>query len=375
MKQRRSFERNKLSQHQPVPRQAHNTQAQANHPHTLLQMQQQVGNSAVQSLIQRRPDKLINGFVFLGNTVGGGINATLRDQLIKVEAHIKAIYDALPEDHHTKYHAGGEKKTFREWTGVTSVRGWRSGSSTSKHASGSAVDINYDLQPYIATRTQVKDKTVYGGEAAGAKLQDQRKAAVEVYDRAIQFNIAGQQADVSARGSGESTTDVYQRFKQTSNALSSYFRMAFHEEPTAVLRQPIADIEGATESELLKAIPETERRAEADAISSLEWWMETDTFQASNPDWPYTSRQQYFRILRDYEHVRIPMVRGNPVARPGNTRNPARGFLDLREEIVVALVDVGNLRWGAADLGASESGDVHHFDLGNHGGVTPDGSK
>jgi hypothetical protein len=77
-------------------------------------------------------------------------------------------------------------------------------------------------------------------------------------------------------------------------------------------------------------------------------------------------------MLRDYEHVRIPMVRGNPVARPANTRNPARGFLDMTEEFVVAMCDIGRLRWGIADLGEAESGDTHHFDLGHHGGVIPD---
>lgn len=66
------------------------------------------------------------------------------------------------------------------------------------------------------------------------------------------------------------------------------------------------------------------------------------------------------------------MVGGNPEARPPDTRNPARGFLDMPEWLVVALVDVGNLRWGASDFGHRASGDVHHFDLDTHA-LTPDG--
>jgi len=89
------------------------------------------------------------------------------------------------------------------------------------------------------------------------------------------------------------------------------------------------------------------------------------------------AEEYFYRILRDYEHVRIPMVKGDPEARPGITRNPARGFLDMTEEFVVAMTDQGRLRWGIADLGYAQSGDTHHFDLGkrNDGGVTRDCSK
>jgi hypothetical protein len=68
------------------------------------------------------------------------------------------------------------------------------------------------------------------------------------------------------------------------------------------------------------------------------------------------------------------MVRGDPEARPANTRNPARVFAYNKPEVVQALVDVGRLRWGVSDFGITESGDIHHFDLGNHGGVAPDGT-
>jgi hypothetical protein len=74
------------------------------------------------------------------------------------------------------------------------------------------------------------------------------------------------------------------------------------------------------------------------------------------------------------EHARIPWVKGNPEARPPVTRNPTRGFLHMIEDVVVALCDVGRLRWGAVDFGPASSGDMHHFDLGDHGGFTPDGT-
>jgi hypothetical protein len=330
-------------------------------------------SAAPGSVIHRRPAELIDNFQFLGNTVGGGINQTLRDRLVQVEARLKAVYDALGPNHADRVHFGGAQKTLGEWSGVTSIRGWRPGSSTSFHASGSAVDINYDLQPYIVTRTEVDGKIIYGGEAAGASLQAERKAATEVYDRAVQFVFNEAAADVSARRAGETTAAVYQRFSKTDQALSYYFRHAFLEAPTTVTRAPIKNIEAASEDDLLKAIPTTERREETEAISMLEHYMD-EAFKKKHATWTLSPRQTYFRMLRDYEHVRIPFQRGTPSASPTNTRNPTRGFLHNKQEVVEALVDVGHLRWGASDFGAGSSGDVHHFDLGNHGGVTPDGT-
>jgi hypothetical protein len=60
----------------------------------------------------------------------------------------------------------------------------------------------------------------------------------------------------------------------------------------------------------------------------------SDPCQKSHPGWPYSPREQYFRMLRDYELVRVPMQRGEPSASPKGTRNPARGFLHMRREFV-----------------------------------------
>ena len=47
---------------------------------------------------------------------------------------------------------------------------------------------------------------------------------------------------------------------------------------------------------------------------------------------------------------------------PFASRDPGQGFLDLNEEVVVALRAQSGVRWGAIDFGG-ESGDVMHFDL------------
>jgi hypothetical protein len=317
---------------------------------------------------------------FLGNSVL--VNPVMSERLTAAEASIRAAFDALGPNHASRVHFGGGQKTLREWAGVLSGRGWRPGSSTSRHASGSAVDLNYALQPYIVTRTIVGGRTTLGGEAAGAGLVRERQHAVEVYDRAVRFNsleanAMSLTAPMHVRAQGESTSSAYRRLFGVSRAMNYYFRYAMLEDHEQVRRAPMANIEEASEAELLAAIPLTERREETRAIGDLDALMGTrfsSDWQRSHADWGLTPRQTYFRILKDYEHARIPWVIGNPIARPPVTRNPTRGFLHMIEAVVVALADVGRLRWGAIDFGAGASGDVHHFDLGDHGGYTPDGS-
>lgn len=293
-----------------------------------------------------------------------------------LETRFNAVHGRAPSD----------VQELRQWAGVTSIRGWRhQRHNRSKHCSGSAVDVNYQNQPYIATRTTSGGTTVYGGERAGSHLTAQRQAAAEVYDRAVAFVFGvGSSADVSARrpaaGSAprETTSAVYQRFRRVSDALAAYLALAFHTTPDTVLRRPMVNIEGVTEAQLLTAIPTAERKDQATGEEDIRQYILDHS--AEGPDETYhwnwedsfLAGEYYFRMLRDYEHVRIPMQRGDPDPRPRNTRNPARGFLHMTEEFVVAMADARGLRWGIADFPDTECGDTHHFDLGNHGGVTPD---
>ena len=321
------------------------------------------GTEAVQmKVIQRAgPDYLVSQS-FLGHSPQ--VNPVLAARLRLVEAELQRQYDALP--------AEGKPASLRAYSGLSSIRGWRS--STSKHGSGSAVDCNYDNQPYIPTRTG----NTYGGEEGGASDETRalRRPAVEVYDRAMNFMRLAESdpttADVSNRGTNETTTSAYRRFRATSDNLATYIGLAFHTNYNTVSRRPAIDIEGMSDDQLLAAIPTTERKDEDTGIAEIQACMDDPAWQAMHPNWPMTARQQYFRILRDYEIVRKPMQRGNPSTRPTNTRNPALGFLHMPEHFVVAMHDVGNLRWGACDFGAGSNGDVHHFDLGSHGGYQPE---
>ncbi len=331
-------------------------------------------------LVHRRPRELVS-LTFLGRPVQGGVNPGLRNRLAAVERHLRAVFAALPPALRTDPETGQLVSTFEQWGGVTTVRGWRPSRSLhlSKHQSGSAVDVNYDRQPYIATRGPgERGGTVYGGEAAGAALQRERRSATEVYDRAMAFRYpSGLTADVGELHRGETTGQAYDRFRMTSDALRDYFRFAFVVPPGGapdVNRRPIRNIEIASESTLLASIPEGERRPQAEAEALLAERMSGFFWQFVHPDWPFDVHGTYIRMLRDYEHVRIPMVKNDPVARPQLTRSPVNGFLHMRRELVEAMRDVGHLRWGAVDFGQEFNGDVHHFDLRDHGGVVPDGT-
>ncbi len=138
---------------------------------------------------------------------------------------------------------------------------------------------------------------------------------------------------------------------------------------------PVLDVldEAGADTALLDQIPAAELRPRAEALETIQDLLSDDSFIQAHPDAVPDAEQLYYRILRDYELVRIPMVIGSPSYSPAVTRNPARGFLDLRPEIVVALCDSG-MRWGACDFDAGASnGDMQHFDLADNGGYQPSG--
>jgi hypothetical protein len=90
-------------------------------------------------------------------------------------------------------------------------------------------------------------------------------------------------------------------------------------------------------------------------------------FVPSHPGWSTDVDFWFRQIMRDYEVVRIPMLFGNPTLTPNQTRNPANGFIDLRQEVILALASdpplLDLMRWGICDFGAGASGDVQHFDI------------
>ena len=182
---------------------------------------------------------------------------------------------------------------------------------------------------------------------------------------------------------------MFRRFQAASDALRDYLGLVFlrtlpttitnpppnpnTNNPPPVQRQPVADAQNASLAQLLAAIPQSERRSDADARAKIQVFVSQLQFPIDHPGWNFSVDFWYQQILRDYELVRIPMMFGSPPSlTPASTRNPANGFLNLREEVVTMLggdpppfLALTNplMRWGVCDFGPTASGDVQHFDL------------
>ena len=321
------------------------------------------------------PGYLVPGS-FLGRSLAGGVNPAMLVALAAAEGSLALQFSALPPDQQVDPNTGQPVATVAGWAGLREAHGtWRPHASF--HSSGSAIDIDTSRNPYIATRTFGPMGAVFGGERpsaahplTAAQLNAVRSAATAVYDRAIQFfQTPLATADVGNRRPAEPTSGCYDRFSLVSELLGSYLSFACRTDLDRITRAPIPSPETATTT-TLDGIPGIERRDKAAGVSDLTSFMSTIEFTVTHPFWPLSAEQQYYRMLKDYELVRLPMAFGPPSMSPASTRNPTRGFLSLRREVVVTLCDVGHMRWGACDFGAA-SGDVMHFDLGTHAGFTP----
>ena len=297
-----------------------------------------------------------------------GVNPEMQTRLDAAERILHATYDALAPDRRIDPWTGNGRASFVQWTGITGPHVcWRP--NAGHHSAGSAIDIDAAANPHIVTR----NGGVPGGERWAEGLVDMRNRALDVYDRAMRcMEPRIGTADVRARQPGESTPAVWSRFRAVSDALADYLCLAVDPRPRDVTRVALENADDLTDDALLAAIPEGERLPFDRAVAHIDAMLGDPAFKASHPDWPLDPPAQYLRVLRDYELVRIPMVVGRPSPTPSSTRNPARGFLRLRSEIVTALCDVG-LRWGACDFevradGSSQNGAMMHFDLADDGG-------
>lgn len=286
---------------------------------------------------------------FLGRDII--VTPEMRDALNAAQDSLQGTFDNLSVDEQLDFFSSQPTDSVAVWCGIIENLGG--------HSDNRAIDINLSTNPYIATRTG----DVFGGEGGAGQLLEVRGRAVDVCDRATQFFLGADTfADIGARKPGESTASVYARFRSASENLVSYLSFAFNSPLVFISRAPDAEIEGLSEDDLELQL-RAELKAKATAITDLQTFMQSSEFQNVNPAFQLDAVAQYGRILRDYEHVRIPMVAGNPSAVPGKTRNPLKGFLNFRVDLAVALCDVSMMRWGACDFGADFDGDVMHFDI------------
>ena len=166
------------------------------------------------------PDFLVT-HTFASQPCGVGINPRFSERLSAVEDELRSQFDALEDK--TNPLTGTDFASHVEWLELHEpLVCWRP--NAGHHSAGAAADINVTTNPYIVTRTG----STLGGEFAGRTLTTIREQAVAVYDRAVEFSEAtGAQADVSARGDGELTSDVYDRFLPRIERISLLSELRF----------------------------------------------------------------------------------------------------------------------------------------------------
>lgn len=286
-----------------------------------------------------------------------------------------------------------DANAFKSWCGLrTKNGGWsfRKG----PHFGGSAIDLNVTGCPYVATGTS--DKSLVGGEQRRDMSQAQKdalkprfEAALDVYLRAVKF-VHGDSADfdLSPKQKGEDPALLYGRFEKVHLSLQQYFEYGF-DSRSPKDRAPKTLEKGEVHAPV--SVDEFIARVSADF--DLDPAL-PDSFASTHPsfqagmagDRTAFLTPMFEQLKADHEALRFVMIHGDmafvPSTQPGaakgaldcdltgmRTRDPCFGFLDIRQEIVVALLNQG-LRWGAAMFSDFANGDMMHFDLGQE--VNPD---
>jgi hypothetical protein len=264
--------------------------------------------------------------------------------------------------------------------GVQRLTGFRSG-QTSLHGRGTAIDIDAATNPYL----------IHEGNETSLD-QD----LIVVYERIAQF-LLGRPSIIPHLGVERRTKEthrasaarLYEMLAQESVAMQRYF-VLMKEGPR--LRDYIHTLLGSHRvrlSSTFLAILSKEERisppargAVATSVSNLvidqirlrmmsDWMTLTGQEGPSILALPRAKAElKGENIYLQYPQV-APPASDNPAKREADRpfdskggaypeRSPLNGFLTLRKELVLALIDSG-LRWGALDFGPT-SGDLMHFD-------------
>jgi hypothetical protein len=213
-----------------------------------------------------------------------------------------------------------------EASGVEMIVAYRAGSRT--HSQGRAVDINYYANPYVMHES--------GEEELNARLGP-------VYHRIARMMVGRDSVipDAITQGAPDParTLRLYRALRDESRGMVAYFRLM--QDRDALLRF----------LESRQSAPDAARTARE--AESTHRQMLQDYVTLSGRAGPPVPGMDYPE----------PETGGGdpPFAGDPTYRGPELGFINLREELMIALTAAG-LRWGGTDMGSS-SGDLMHFYL------------
>lgn len=236
-------------------------------------------------------------------------------------------------------HPDGSPVSASEW-GIKGIRGRMDRKGRSWHPWGAAIDIDYNLNPYIMHES---------GETAMDAL------VTPSYQRIAHFML--KRDSVVPRGITETdkseakkdrVSRLYDRLREESDAVKQYFKIM----QDKTLLQKELDKHIPFNASFRKNVWDS--KAPAPALDDLQEIMMRDYVVLSGQTGPAISGKTYPDPKKIFKGIAgdAPFV----------GRKPEDGFLAVRKEIVTALTGVG-LRWGAIDFG-NPSGDVMHFDDG-----------
>lgn len=223
-------------------------------------------------------------------------------------------------------------------------KGARPTSTTaSMHTFGLAVDIEYQANPWIVG--QHVDSDASGPSPAGLVTQAANARMTSTINRAALLvdgatvNVTAAYLSRLARGSAG---DAWDDLHRLHTAFVSYLGIA-------------GDVTAARQLvDARQAVAGVRQPGEAPDAAARRWAAQASSDLAALRAGAVTRKN----------------ARGNDisVARSNFTgRDPRRGFLSLSRDLVVALRDDAGLAWGAVDFGATESGDIMHFDCRRDG--------
>lgn len=348
-------------------------------------------------------------FGFLGVDFATGVNKDLGTRLrnANIKLYSQAFGDRMDEAIKAGQPIPAElsKEEFRAWCwkgqfpanagGVPQIRqhggAQDRGNPSSKHSSGSAVDINYEACPWMPVRDA---KGVHGGEMHKTKDPDPDdpkkkiprfkgdfralyteklwRPAFVIFDRASAL-FTGKPADLNpdlavATANAANTARTIARFGEFSYALASYFRYAFHPANSGKnpKQKPVEEFKAALQADIQAG------KVHPDALHVDGTTKLIPALQGPGADAVFQAF--YDAIVADHAFMPRVITVGKLVTEAdgsivgpaaGGQRDPCNGVCNIRKEVLMELIVNQKLRWGGAMFG-TDSGDTMHFDLDGH---------
>ena len=320
-------------------------------------------------------------FLGMGWMPGAGVNGEMHGRLMRAEAQLLGqMGKDIDARGATVHPAKGAPLTktrsdLKHWAGIRERhRGFKPGQAQGYHKTGSAMDLNYHGNPWMAVRSG----DALGGEATQSGKRTMAQEAIDVIDRAslwvygrrAELHIAGRPAGANEAEIAAWAGKVWERFNAASEAVATYFALGYAIDRDAKLAELARENEklvaaGSEKTDdtaallqyrsMLGSLP---ARPQEEALARISASM------AKGRPWTKDPGVALAQMGPDLQAVAKVMVRGSVSASPKNVRNPTLGLFDIKKELLEAMMGAGGLYWGGCEFGKAWSGDMMHFDLG-----------